>query len=226
MHAVIQIYRTGIRVMGNKNNDDNNNINRDKKRQRFLKILIAVLGIAIIVVLAVFYTVYYRFAHAAKELARETADAYAYGNGDTMADLIAPGYVESYESKSKVLSISDIQDIYIDKFRTYAEGKVGTIKKIDCNITDIQAVSNIEAVQKEFESNGVKGVSQYRSVGADWIVTGKEGDQITVQIQEYMLKCNDGWYVDYILFPEEVGGNTIVDDTEDSTEASTETLEQ
>lgn len=85
-----------------------------------------------------------------------------------MADMIAPGYVKKFEDSSKVLSVSDIQDIYINKFRAYTDEQVGDIDTIECKVTDIQAVSNIEDVQQQFADNGVKGVSQYRSVEADW----------------------------------------------------------
>ena len=123
-----------------------------------------------------------------------------------MADHVAPGYIEKYESKSKVLSVSDIQDIYIGKFRTYVDEKIGEIDKIECKITDIQAVSNVEDLQQAFEDNGVKGVSQYRTVDADWIVTNKNGDEVTIHIQEAVLKCDAGWFVDYVLLPEEISG--------------------
>ena len=123
-----------------------------------------------------------------------------------MADKIAPGYIEKYESNSKVLSVSDIQGIYIDKFRAYVDQEIGEIDKIECKITGIQAVSNIGDLQQAFEDNGVKGVSQYRTVDADWIVTNENGDEVTVHIQEAVLKCDDGWFVDYVLLPEKISG--------------------
>ena len=123
-----------------------------------------------------------------------------------MADHIAPGYIEKYESKSKVLSVSDIQDIYIGKFRTYVDEKIGEIDKIECKVTDMQAVSNVEDLQQAFEDNGVRKVSQYRTVDADWIVTNENGDEVTIHIQEAILKCDDGWFVDYVLLPDEISG--------------------
>ena len=86
--------------------------------------------------------------------------------------------------------------------------------------------SNIEDVQQQFADNGVKGVSQYRSVEADWIVTGKDGGEVTIHVQECMLKCDDGWYVDYVRMPDEIDSmSTPVDsgdaDSEETTEAET-----
>ena len=176
------------------------------KRNGFLKKLIIILAVAIVVTFTVFYVIYYRFSYQADKLTKETARIYAFGDGEEMADKIAPGYVEKYESNSKVLSVSDIQGIYIDKFRAYVDQKIGDIDKIECKITGIQGVSNIGDLQQAFEENGVKGVSQYRSVDADWIVTDKDGNEVTVHIQEFVLKCDDGWYVDYVLFPEEISG--------------------
>ena len=176
------------------------------KRNGFLKKLIIILAVAIVVTFTVFYVIYYRFSYQADKLTKETARIYAFGDGEEMSDMIAPGYVEKYESNSKVLSVSDIQGIYIDKFRAYVDQKIGEIDKIECKITGIQAVSNIGDLQQAFEENGVKGVSQYRSVDADWIVTDKDGNEVTVHIQEFVLKCDDGWYVDYVLFPEEISG--------------------
>ena len=178
------------------------------------------------VVFAVFYVIYYRFSYQADKLAKETARIYAFGDGGEMADMIAPGYVKKFEDSSKVLSVSDIQDIYINKFRAYTDEQVGDIDTIECKVTDIQAVSNIEDVQQQFADNGVKGVSQYRSVEADWIVTGKDGGEVTVHVQECMLKCDDGWYVDYVRMPDEIDSmSTPVDsgdaDSEETTEAET-----
>lgn len=176
------------------------------KRNGFLKKLIIILAVAIVATFTVFYVIYYRFSYQADKLTKETARIYAFGDGEEMSDMIAPGYVEKYESNSKVLSVSDIQGIYIDKFRAYVDQKIGEIDKIECKITGIQAVSNVGDLQQAFEENGVKGVSQYRSVDADWIVTDKDGNEVTVHIQEFVLKCDDGWYVDYVLFPEEISG--------------------
>ncbi len=176
------------------------------KRNGFLKKLIIILAVAIVATFTVFYVIYYRFSYQADKLTKETARIYAFGDGEEMADKIAPGYVEKYESNSKVLSVSDIQGIYIDKFRAYVDQKIGDIDKIECKITGIQAVSNIGDLQQAFEENGVKGVSQYRSVDADWVVTDKDGNEVTVHIQEFVLKCDDGWFVDYVLFPEEISG--------------------
>ena len=111
-----------------------------------------------------------------------------------------------YECKSKVLSVSDIQDIYIDKFRAYVDEKIGEIDKIECRITDMQAVSNVEDLQQAFEDKGVRKVSQYRTVDADWIVTNENGDEVSIHIQEAVLKCDAGWFVDYVLLPEEISG--------------------
>ena len=177
-----------------------------EKRNRFLKKLIVVLAVAIVVTLTVFYVIYYRFSYQADKLTKETARIYAFGDGSEMADHIAPGYIEKYESKSKVLSVSDIQDIYIDKFRTYVDEKIGEIDKIECKVTDMQAVSNVEDLQQAFEDNGVRKVSQYRTVDADWIVTNEKGDEVTIHIQEAILKCDDGWFVDYVLLPDEISG--------------------
>ena len=168
------------------------------EKSGFLKKLIIVLAVAIVVVFAVFYVIYYRFSYQADKLAKETARIYAFGDGGEMADMIAPGYVKKFEDSSKVLSVSDIQDIYINKFRAYTE--------------------------QQFADNGVKGVSQYRSVEADWIVTGKDGGEVTVHVQECMLKCDDGWYVDYVRMPDEIDSmSTPVDsgdaDSEETTEA-------
>lgn len=175
-----------------------------EKRNRFLKRLIVVLAVAIVATFTVFYVIYYRFSYQADKLTKETARIYAFGDGSEMADHIAPGYIEKYESKSKVLSVSDVQDIYIDKFRAYADEKIGDIDKIECKITDIQAVSNVEDLQQAFEDNGVKDVSQYRTVDADWIVTNENGDEFTIHIQEAILKCEDGWFVDYVMLPDEI----------------------
>lgn len=180
--------------------------NKIDKRNSFLKKLIIVLAVAIAVTFTVFFVIYYRFSYRADRLTKETARIYAFGDGSEMADHIAPGYIEKYESKSKVLSVSDIQDIYIGKFRTYVDEKIGEIDKIECKITDIQAVSNVEDLQQAFEDNGVKGVSQYRTVDADWIVTNKKGDEVTIHIQEAVLKCDAGWFVDYVLLPEKISG--------------------
>lgn len=195
---------------------------------RTLRILIKVLAVLIVLVIVVFYAIYYRFAHVAKKLAYETANMYAFGSGKDMAEYIAPGYIKQYEDKSKVLSISDIQDIYITKFRTYVNDKIGDIDKIECKITDIKAVSNVEDLKQTFADNGVNGVTQYRSVDADWIVIGKNGDEITLQVQEFVLKCDDGWYVDCVLLPADVdsgsadgaGAETESDDA-DGAEAET-----
>lgn len=175
-----------------------------EKRNRFLKKLIVVLAVAIVVTFTVFYVIYYRFSYQADKLTKETARIYAFGDGSEMADHIAPGYIEKYESKSKVLSVSDIQDIYIGKFRTYVDEKIGEIDKIECKVTDMQAVSNVEDLQQAFEDNGVRKVSQYRTVDADWIVTNENGDEVTIHIQEAILKCDDGWFVDYVLLPDEI----------------------
>lgn len=180
--------------------------NKVDKRNGFLKKLILVLAVAIVATFTVFFVIYYRFSYRADRLTKESARIYAFGDGEEMADHIAPGYIEKYESKSKVLSVSDIQDIYIGKFRTYVDEKIGEIDKIECKITDIQAVSNVEDLQQAFEDNGVKGVSQYRTVDADWIVTNKNGDEVTIHIQEAVLKCDAGWFVDYVLLPEEISG--------------------
>lgn len=177
-----------------------------EKRNRFLKKLIVVLAVAIVVTFTVFYVIYYRFSYQADKLTKETARIYAFGDGSEMADHIAPGYIEKYESKSKVLSVSDIQDIYIGKFRTYVDEKIGEIDKIECKVTDMQAVSNVEDLQQAFEDNGVRKVSQYRTVDADWIVTNENGDEVTIHIQEAILKCDDGWFVDYVLLPDEISG--------------------
>ena len=177
-----------------------------EKRNRFLKKLIVVLAVAIVETFTVFYVIYYRFSYQADKLTKETARIYAFGDGSEMADHIAPGYIEKYESKSKVLSVSDIQDIYIGKFRTYVDEKIGEIDKIECKVTDMQAVSNVEDLQQAFEDNGVRKVSQYRTVDADWIVTNENGDEVTIHIQEAILKCDDGWFVDYVLLPDEISG--------------------
>ena len=177
-----------------------------EKRNRFLKKLIVVLAVANVVTFTGFYVIYYRFSYQADKLTKETARIYAFGDGSEMADHIAPGYIEKYESKSKVLSVSDIQDIYIGKFRTYVDEKIGEIDKIECKVTDMQAVSNVEDLQQAFEDNGVRKVSQYRTVDADWIVTNENGDEVTIHIQEAILKCDDGWFVDYVLLPDEISG--------------------
>ncbi len=201
----------------NKNSSGNSQVGNSGK----LRVLIRILAVLIVIVIVVFYVIYFRFAHAAKELAYETADMYAFGTGKDMAEYIAPGYIKQYEEKSKVLSISDIQDIYITKFRTYVNDKIGDIDKIECKITDIKAVSNVEDLKQTFADNGVKGVSQYRSVDAEWIVTGKAGEVITLQVQEFVLKCDDGWYVDYVLLPAAVdsGSESGADDTDTSSES-------
>ena len=180
--------------------------NKVDKRNGFLKKLILVLAVAIVATFTVFFEIYYRFSYQADKLTKESARIYAFGDGEEMADKIAPGYIEKYESNSKVLSVSDIQGIYIDKFRAYVDQEIGEIDKIECKITGIQAVSNIGDLQQAFEDNGVKGVSQYRTVDADWIVTNKNGDEVTVHIQEAVLKCDDGWFVDYVLLPEKISG--------------------
>ena len=95
------------------------------EKSGFLKKLIIVLAVAIVVVFAVFYVIYYRFSYQADKLAKETARIYAFGDGGEMADMIAPGYVKKFEDSSKVLSVSDIQDIYINKFRAYTDEQVG-----------------------------------------------------------------------------------------------------
>lgn len=195
--------------MGKKKNKTNrNDIQGKNSGSKFLKIFTVVLAAAIVIAGTVFYVIYYRFAHHARKLAGQTAQIYAFGNGDDMKELIPPGYIKSFEDKSKVLGINDIQDIYIDKFQNYVEGKIGDIDKIECDIKEIQAVSNVEDIKQTFEENGVVGVSQYRSIDADWIVTGKDGRKITVRIQEFVLKCDDGWYVDYVQFPEEISGSS------------------
>lgn len=186
--------------------------NTENRSSEFLKKLIVILAVAIVVTCTVFFVIYYRFSYQADKLTKETARIYAFGDGEEMAGNIAPGYIEKYESKSKVLSVSDIQDIYIDKFRTYMSDKVGDIKQIECKVTDIQAVSNVEDLQQEFEDNGVKNVSQYRTVDADWIVTGKDGDDMTIHVREAVLKCDDGWFVDYVMLPDDITGN--IDTTE------------
>lgn len=222
----------GIRDMADKKQDKDNSENKGNKdskeksgagSSRALRILIKILAVLIVLVIVAFYVIYYRFAHAAKKLAYETANMYAFGSGKDMAEYIAPGYIKQYEDKSKVLSISDIQDIYITKFRTYVNDKIGDIDKIECKITDIKAVSNVEDLKQTFADNGVSGVSQYRSVDADWIVTGKDGDEITLQVQEFVLKCDDGWYVDYVLLPADVDSVSTPgtsDDDSDGTEAT------
>ncbi len=55
----------------------------------------------------------------------------------------------------------------------------------------MQAVSNVEDLQQAFEDNGVRKVSQYRTVDADWIVTNENGDEVTIHIQEAILKCDE-----------------------------------
>lgn len=197
-----------------------------ERRNGFLKKLIIVLSVAIVATFIVFYVIYYRFSYQADKLAKDTARIYAFGSGEAMAYKMAPGYIEKYESTSKVLSVSDIQDIYIDKFRAYTSEQVGEIDKIECKVTGIQAVSNVEDLQQEFADNGVTGVTQYRSVDADWIVTGKDGAEVTIKVQECVLKCDDGWYVDYVRMPDDINSmSTPVDtgdaDSEDTTEAET-----
>ena len=197
------------------------------EKSGFLKKLIIVLAVAIVVVFAVILCDLLQYFHIRRtSWQRTTARIYAFGDGGEMADMIAPGYVKKFEDSSKVLSVSDIQDIYINKFRAYTDEQVGDIDTIECKVTDIQAVSNIEDVQQQFADNGVKGVSQYRSVEADWIVTGKDGGEVTVHVQECMLKCDDGWYVDYVRMPDEIDSmSTPVDsgdaDSEETTEAET-----
>ena len=197
----------------NKKSNKKNDADMDKdvkakvdKRNSFLKKLIIVLAVAIVATFTVFFVIYYRFSYRADRLTKETARIYAFGDGEEMAEHIAPGYIEKYESNSKVLSVSDIQGIYIDKFRAYVDSKIGDIDKIECKINDIQAVSNVEDLQQAFEDNGVKKVSQYRTVDADWIVTNKNGDEVTIHIQEAVLKCEDGWFVDYVMLPDEISG--------------------
>lgn len=194
-----------------------------ERRNGFLKKLIIVLSVAIVATFIVFYVIYYRFSYQADKLAKDTARIYAFGSGEAMAYKMAPGYIEKYESTSKVLSVSDIQDIYIDKFRAYTSEQVGEIDKIECKVMGIQAVSNVEDLQQEFADNGVTGVTQYRSVDADWIVTGKDGGEVTVHVQECMLKCDDGWYVDYVRMPDEIDSmSTPVDSGDADSEATTE----
>ena len=96
----------------NKGESKNSSGNSRAGNSGKLRVLIRILAVLIVIVIAVFYVIYFRFAHAAKKLAYETADMYAFGTGKDMAEYIAPGYIKQYEEKSKVLSISDIQDIY------------------------------------------------------------------------------------------------------------------
>ena len=58
-------------------------------------------------------------------------------------------------------------------------------------------------------------------MAAEWIVTGKAGEVITLQVQEFVLKCDDGWYVDYVLLPAAVdsGSESGADDTDTSSES-------
>ena len=110
------------------------------EKSGFLKKLIIVLAVAIVVVFAVFYVIYYRFSYQADKLAKETARIYAFGDGGEMADMIAPGYVKKFEDSSKVLSVSDIQDIYINKFRAYTDEQVGDIDTIECKRSEERRV--------------------------------------------------------------------------------------
>lgn len=175
-----------------------------EKTNRFLGIFTVVVVVATFVAVIVFYTIYFRFAHYGKKLTYEASRIYAFGTGQDMKELIPPGYVKKYEESSKVLGIDDIQDIYIGKFRDFVWDKVGDIDNVDCHIKDIQAVSNVEIIATKFAENGVLDVTQYRQVDADWIITGKNDEKITVQVQVYVLKCNDGWYVDYVQLPNEI----------------------
>lgn len=196
---------------------------KDEKKPgnyRRLRIFTIVLGVVVVLVLIVFYGIYYQFAYAAKDLTKKSANIYAFGKGENMKALIAPGYVEHFDGSSEVLTVADIQDIYIGRFRSYVNERVGDIDDIDCRITDIMAVSNVDDVSGQYAENGVKGLSQYRSVNADWIVTGKDGGSVTIQVQVCVLKCDDGWYVDYVLLPEEISGvSTETDSTASGTDA-------
>ena len=37
-------------------------------------------------------------------------------------------------------------------------------------------------------------------------MTNENGDEVTIHIQEAILKCDDGWFVDYVLLPDEISG--------------------
>lgn len=186
---------------------------KDEKKggHRRLKIFTAALGAAVVILLLVLYVVYYQFAHEAKRLTKSAANVYAFGTGENMLTLIAPGYADYFDAKSQALSLGDIQSLYISRFQSYANERVGEIEDIDCRITDIMAVSNVEDVESMFAQNGVDGVSQYRSVNADWVVTGKDGS-ITVQVKVCVLRCDDGWFVDYVLLPDDISGMDQTDD--------------
>lgn len=202
---------------------------KEQKKHRALMIVTIILGVAIVAVLIGIYVIFYRFAYNAERLAEKSAKVYAYGSGENMATLIAPGYIEHFEGKSEVLSISDIQDIYISQFQTYVEERIGEIKDVKCDIGEIQALSNVEDLRQGFADNGVSGVSQYRSVTADWILTGDNGDELTIPVSVYVLKCDDGWYIDYVKLPDDISGTTLdidkgdkSDKTEESSTADTD----
>lgn len=191
-----------------------NEADKSRRRNRALAVVTIILGIAIVAVIAVICVIYSGFVGDAKKLAKRAANIYAFGDGENMTSLIAPGYIEYFDGKSEMLSVSDIQSLYVTNFRTYVKAKIGEIDDIECRITDIMAVSNIDELTQQFADNGVQGVSEYRSVDADWVVTGEDGGEVTVQVKVFVLKCDDGWFVDYVLLPEEISGLSTADGEE------------
>lgn len=185
-----------------------------RNTNRLLAVITVVFGVASLVVFIACYVIYHEFAYDAKKLARQTANIYTFGTGENMEKLIAPGYVTYFDGEAELLSVKDVQNIYISNFQQYVEDKIGEADAVECNITNIMAVSNVEDFSQQFADKGVQGVTQYRSVSADWVITGKDGGELTVKVQMFVLKCSDGWYVDYVMLPDEISQSITDEDTD------------
>ncbi len=181
--------------------DKKNEKNNEEKKNNTGKVIIITAAVCVVLVCMIFGSVYMGFVYHSSRIADKAVEIYESGNGTDLKNVIAPGYVKYCEDNFKYMTVDDMQQTHIDDFKSRMQDKVGTIQSIDAKRNAVVTVSNVDELVSEFAEYGVDGVEKYRCVDMTWHVTGDKGTaDITAQV--FVLKCKDGWYLDYVDFPE------------------------
>ncbi|MGN0395766.1 MAG: hypothetical protein ACI4EF_10400 [Coprococcus sp.] len=194
--------------MANKEDKNKNADTTDKKSETKEKksgtgrVIVITAVICVLLVCSICGIIYFGFVYSSSNIADKAASIYATGTGEDLKDIIPPGYVKYCEENLNSMSVAEMQQIHIDDFRGIVYEQIGEIKSIDAERQEILSVSNVGEFADEFAQHGVKGVKKYRCVRMIWHVNGSNGT-VDIPAEVYVLKCDDGWFLDYVNITEE-----------------------
>lgn len=179
-----------------------NNSDNDIQPNKMRTAIISTIVVCIILVCGIFGGFYIGFVHSCNSIAKKAVAIYESGTGEDLKELIAPGYVKHCEETFSSMSVAGMQQSHINDFRSLVYDKVGEVKSIKAERDAILTISNVSDLAGEFAEYGVNGVTKYRCVKMTWHVVGDKGET-DAKANVYVLKCDDGWYLDFVEFESE-----------------------